>query len=139
MKLPCELIVTHILPTARGSLAKDLVYRHGLTQVQVAKLFGVTSAAISQYLKGIRGGNSLIDKSAYCDDFYRMISEAADRVVEGEDVTDALCGICEFVKDSGLLHALYVFEGYSGELGDCMECPRIPIKPYDLGARTDNP
>ena len=138
MKLPCELIVTHILPTARGSLAKELVHRHGMTQVQVAHLFGVTSAAISQYLKGIRGGNNLIDKSAYRDDFYAMISDAADRVAEGEDVTDALCRICEFVKDSGLLRALYVFEGYSGELGDCLECPRVPIKPYDFGALTKN-
>lgn len=139
MKLPCELIVTHILPTARGALAKDLVHRHGMTQVQVAQLFGVTSAAISQYLKGIRGGNNLIDKSAYRDDFYRMITDAADRVVAGEDVTDALCGICQFVKDSGLLRALYVFEGYSGELGECMECPRVPINPCDTGSTVNNP
>ena len=58
MKLPCELIVTHILPTARGALAKELVNRHNMTQVQVAGLFGVTSAAVSQYLKGFRGGHS---------------------------------------------------------------------------------
>ena len=83
MKLPCELIVTHILPTARGSLAKELVKRHGMTQVQVAHLFGVTSAAVSQYLKGLRGGNNLIDKSAYRDEFYGMIADAADAVAAG--------------------------------------------------------
>lgn len=127
MKLPCELIVTHILPTARGALAKELVNRHGMTQVQVANLFSVTSAAVSQYLKGLRGGNNLIDRSAYKDDFYKMIADSADRVAEGEDVTEALCQICSFVKESGLLRALYVFEGYSGELGICMECPRLSI------------
>ena len=103
MKLPCELIVTHILPTARGSLAKELVKRHGMTQVQVARLFGVTSAAVSQYIKGLRGGNSLIDKSAYREDFYDKIAKSADAVAAGEDVTEALCGICGFVKESGLL------------------------------------
>lgn len=127
MKLPCELIVTHILPTARGSLAKELVNKHGMTQAQVAKLFGVTSAAVSQYLKGLRGGNDLIDKSAYRDDFYNKISEVADRVIEGEDVTESLCSICAFVKESGFLKALYVFEGYSGDLGICNECPRLSI------------
>ena len=71
MKMPCELIVTHILPTARGALAKELVHNHGMTQVQVANLFGVTSAAVSQYIKGLRGGNNLIDKSAYREDFYK--------------------------------------------------------------------
>ena len=127
MKLPCELIVTHILPTARGSLAKELVKRHGMTQVQVARLFGVTSAAVSQYIKGLRGGNSLIDKSAYREDFYDKIAKSADAVAAGEDVTEALCGICGFVKESGLLRALYVFEGYSGDLGVCMEGPRLCI------------
>ena len=131
MKLPCEVIVTHILATARGSLAKELVKRHGMTQVQVAHLFGVTSAAVSQYLKGLRGGNNLIDKSAYRDDFYGMIADAADAVAAGEDVTEALCRICGFVKDSGLLRALYVFEGYSGDLGQCMECPRLCIVSFD--------
>ncbi len=133
MKLPCELIVTHILPTARGSLAKELVNRHGMTQVQVARLFGVTSAAVSQYLKGLRGGNNLIDKSAYRDDFYRLIADCADRVASGEDVMTVMCGICKFVKDCGLLRALYVFEGYSGDVNICRECPRFCIVPYDEG------
>ena len=127
MKMPCELIVTHILPTARGALAKELVHNHGMTQAQVANLFGVTSAAVSQYIKGLRGGNNLIDKSAYRADFYNMISDTADMVADGKDLTEALCEICSFVKNSGLLKALYVYEGYSGELGVCMECPRTTI------------
>ena len=136
MKMPCELIVTHILPTARGALAKELVHNHGMTQVQVANLFGVTSAAVSQYIKGLRGGNNLIDKSAYREDFYKMIADedfykmiadTADVVANGKDLTEALCEICTFVKTSGLLKALYVYEGYSGELGVCMECPRTTI------------
>ncbi len=127
MKMPCELIVTHILPTARGAIAKELVTRHGMTQTEVAKMFGVTSAAVSQYIKGMRGGNTLIDKSAYRDDFYAMIADTADRIVAGADITESLCMICGFVKESGLLRALYVFEGYTGELGVCMDCPRINI------------
>ncbi|MBE6527848.1 MAG: helix-turn-helix domain-containing protein [Thermoplasmata archaeon] len=125
MKMPCELIVTHILPAAKGALAKELVTRHGMTQVQVARMFGVTSAAISQYMKGVRGGNSLIDKSAYRDDFYRRISETADSMVQGMDISDALCQICTYVKESGLLKALYVFEGYPGDSVLCFECPKI--------------
>lgn len=127
MKMPCELIVTHILPTARGALVKELVNRHGMTQVEVARLFGVTSVAVSQYVKGLRGGNNLIDRSAYRDDFYKLIADTADRIASGEDVTMSLCNICAFVKSSGLLRALYVFEGYTGELGVCAECPKTAI------------
>lgn len=133
MKMPCELVVTHVLPTARGALAKELVTKHGMTQTQVAQLFGVTSAAVSQYLKGLRGGNNLIDHSAYKDDFYAEIARMADDISAGADVTESLCGICGFVKESGLLRALYVFEGYSGELGTCMDCPRVSIvRPDDV-------
>ena len=127
MKLPCELIVMHVLPTARGALAKELVGRHGMTQVQVAALFGVTNAAVSQYLKGVRGGNSVIDRSEYRSDFYEEISRIADKVAAGEDVTACLCTICRFAKECGLLKALYVLEGYTGELGICMECPNLAI------------
>jgi len=127
MKMPCELVVAHILPTARGAIAKELVTNHDMTQTQVAALFGVTSAAVSQYIKGMRGENSLIDKSAYKDDFYAMIAKTADRIAEGADVTESLCAICSFVKSSGLLRALYVYEGYNGDLADCLECPRRNI------------
>lgn len=128
MKMPCELIVTHILPTAKGALAREMVTRHGMTQVEVARTFGVTSAAVSQYLKGIRGNDSLIDKSAYRDDFYAMIAKVADRIVEGMDINDALCEVCRYVKESGLLRALYVFEGYEGDKIICFQCPKEIIE-----------
>ena len=109
------------------SQCQALLVSHGMTQTQVAKLFGVTSAAVSQYLKGMRGGNNLIDRSAYKDDFYAEIARMADEISNGANVTESLCGICNFVKESGLLKALYVFEGYSGDLGICADCPRLNI------------
>ena len=61
MKIPCEIVVWYVLPMIRRELSKELVYTHGMTQAEVARRFGVTDAAISQYLKKKRGGNSLID------------------------------------------------------------------------------
>lgn len=127
MKMPCELVVTHVLPTARGAIAKELVTNHGMTQTQVARIFGVTSAAVSQYIKGMRGGNDLIDHSAWKDDFYSMIADKADEVASGADITETLCSVCAYVKSSGLLKALYVYEGYTGDLGICLDCPRLSI------------
>ena len=109
------MIVTYILPTAKGALARELVNQHGLTQVEVSRLFGVTSAAISQYIKGTRGGNDIIDKSAYKEDFYKFISTMANEIMAGMQVPEAMCRICEFVKESGLLKALYINEGCKPE------------------------
>ena len=124
MKLPCELVVFDLHPTARGELAKELVKAHGYTQAQVATLFGVTSAAISQYIKGLRGGNPYIDNSIYNGVFYHEISESAERIANGADVTDELCEICNFVKRTGMLDEIYLKQGAKEDLTKCRECPR---------------
>lgn len=127
MKLPCELVVSHILPMARGAISRDLVDRYGVTQAKVAEMFGVTAAAVSQYLSGTRGGDELIDNSAYKDDFYDVIRDVSDCIMDGEDISDCLCRVCAFSKSSGLLRALYVYEGYDPDNAKCMECPRLNI------------
>ncbi len=129
MKLPCELIVTDVLPTARGAIARSLVRNHGYTQIRVAETFGVTGAAVSQYLKGLRGGNPLIDGSPMRDDFYKMVDKAADMISEGYNVTEVLCAICVYVKRSGLIDTLYESSGGKGILINCLECPRFNIYP----------
>lgn len=125
MKIPCEIIVSHVLPVAKGAIAKELVMTHGMTQVQVAKLFGVTSAAVSQYLKGVRECDSVIDRSAYKEDFHQLIRELAVDIVNGLEVMEALCIVCSYAFESGLIKALYVFEGYSADEIGFMDEPIV--------------
>lgn len=127
MYFQCELIVFDVLPTARGAIARSLIEKHGYNQVQVAEKFGVTGSAISQYLKGIRGGSKVIDNSSKREDFYEMIEKAADAISEGLDATEILCTICNFVKSSGLINDLYAARGSTGVPPICSECPRLNI------------
>ncbi len=129
MKLPCELVVFELLPTARGELAKELVNVHGYTQAKVAIVFGVTSAAISQYIKGLRGGNPYIDNSKFRDRFYEQIVSSADNIAEGSDLTTELCDLCRFVKEIGMLDEIYKNQGSKDKLVKCAECPRDNFKP----------
>jgi predicted transcriptional regulator len=124
MRMPCEVVVFELLPTARGELAKELVRAHGYTQAKVAGLFGVTSAAVSQYIKGLRGGNPYIDGSVYRGAFYQQISESAERIANGADMLDELCEICNFVKRIGMLDEIYLKQGAKEDLPKCRECPR---------------
>lgn len=124
MKLPCELVVFDVLPTARGELVKELVKVHGYSQAKVAVMFGVTSAAISQYIKGLRGGNKYIDSSVYRNAFYEYVAGSAERITKGADVTDELCKICNFVKRVGMLDEIYIMKGAKENLVKCVECPR---------------
>jgi predicted transcriptional regulator len=124
MKMPCEIVVRNILPTARSEIAKELVTVHGLTQTKVAKMFGVTSAAVSQYMKGLRGGNSLLDSSSYKGYFCDLIIRAADNIAKGRDVTEELCFICSETKRCGILDEIYKNQGELTPLAECVECPR---------------
>lgn len=118
-------MVCEILPTARGELAKELVKVHGFTQAAVAQLFGVTSAAVSQYIKGLRGGNPYVDSSSYRDEFYRSISVSAEKIAkDGADITEELCTICKVTKNNGMLDEIYKRQGEKIVLTKCLECPR---------------
>lgn len=128
MKLPCELIVAHVLPTARGELAKELVKVHGFTQSNIAKMFGVTGAAISQYIKGTRGGNAMIDNSPYRDQFYSCIVESAERAAKDESIAQILCDICAFAKKIGLVEYISKTLSKDEKLPECKECPNDNVQ-----------
>ncbi len=126
-KMPCEIVVFDLLPTARGAIAKELVEVHGYTQSSVAKIFDITSAAISQYLKGLRGGNPYIDDSIYKEQFYEHIKVIAKNLTNGSDLSIELCILCDFFKKSGMIDEIYSKQGAKTPLTKCPECPRKNI------------
>jgi predicted transcriptional regulator len=59
MLLPSEIESKSLIPAVRAILAKDLVKAKGLKEEEVAKLLGITQAAVSNYLRGTRGDSKL--------------------------------------------------------------------------------
>ena len=108
MKTPCEVVVWYVLPTIRRELAKELVDTYGMKQSQVAKMFGVTDAAISQYLKNKRGSSTIIEESKNYSVFADEVRVSAKHMVDGEsDISLEMCRICTAIKDIGLLAEIY--------------------------------
>ncbi len=107
MKIPCELIVWYVLPSIRRELARELVGKHNFTQAEVARRFGVTDAAISQYLKSKRGTSMELETSGKYGEFKLEIEKAAQRMVDGSDIVTETCRICDMVKKSGMLAKIY--------------------------------
>jgi len=125
MKIPCELIVWYVLPSIRRELARELVEKHHLSQAEVARRFGVTDAAISQYLKAKRGTSKEIENSGKYEEFRKEVEVAAVRIVNGSDIVTETCRICEMVKKSGML--VKVYEIHTGlKAPDCV-CPDVKM------------
>ncbi|HYY71735.1 MAG TPA: helix-turn-helix domain-containing protein, partial [Nitrososphaeraceae archaeon] len=55
MLLPSEIEAKSLIPAIRAILAKKLINEYKMKEEVVAKVIGVTQAAISNYIRGTRG------------------------------------------------------------------------------------
>ena len=111
MKIPCELVVWYLLPTIRKEVAKELVSAHGYSQADVARTFGVTDAAVSQYLKNKRGDNRVVTDSPDYPEILGAIRESSARIAkEGADFAEEVCRICMVMKKAGIINKIYEVE-----------------------------
>lgn len=111
MKIPCEVVVWYLLPTIRREVAKELVANYGFTQSRVAKRFGVTDAAISQYLKNKRGDYDVVINNPGFPLVQEEIASAAYRMANRDsDFSEEICSICLAAKRCGILAKIYEVE-----------------------------
>ncbi|MBI5036524.1 transcriptional regulator [Candidatus Micrarchaeota archaeon] len=101
-KHPQEIEVWYVLPSLRRELAKKMAEK-ALAQKQIAKLLGITEAAVSQYLSAKRGKEVKFGK-----EFEGKIREKAKEVSEGRvSAYEALSSLCRDFRESGELCFLH--------------------------------
>lgn len=111
MRIPCEVVVRQLLPSVRREIATELVEVYSMSQAEVARLFGVTDAAVSQYLRKKRGGNETISLSPRYHGFKEYLKATAKRMAMGtSNFASELCGICMASKRLGILAEIYRVE-----------------------------
>jgi predicted transcriptional regulator len=103
---PCIVVVRYILPTIRAEIARELVKRYGLRRSEASKKMGVTPAAVTQYLEGLRGetASSMVKGS---EEATKVVSQIAEDLVRNDasmcEVLDKMCKACRAIRSSGLL------------------------------------
>ena len=78
MLLPSEIESKLLIPAVRAILSKEMVIEKGLKEEEVARMLGITQAAVSNYLRGTRGDNELISKLMSLSEIMSMIKEISD-------------------------------------------------------------
>jgi predicted transcriptional regulator len=81
-------------------IAKELIEEHGLKQVDVAMKMNVTPAAVTQYLKGARGGFAkMVDKSTSIQEAASKLAiELTKEQINSASILNILCQTCKDIR-----------------------------------------
>ena len=77
MLLPSEIEAKSLIPAIRAILAKKLVNEYEMKEEIVARVLGVTQAAVSNYLRGTRGDIQLMNRLTSVLEVMRMTDNIA--------------------------------------------------------------
>ena len=104
MLLPSEIESKLLIPAVRAILSKELVIEKGLKEEEVARMLGITQAAVSNYLRGTRGDNELISKLMSLSEIMSMIKEigndrSTNRAYTAKTLSKFI-GLCNYMRYS---------------------------------------
>jgi predicted transcriptional regulator len=102
MLLPSEIEAKSLIPAVRAILAKKLIKEYSLKEEDVAKVLGITQAAVSNYVRGTRGDIELITKLESVREVMRMIDDIAKDLSTNKAYTPStlakFVGLCNYMR-----------------------------------------
>jgi uncharacterized protein len=102
MLLPSEIEAKSLIPAVRAILAMKLIKEYSLKEEDVAKVLGITQAAVSNYVRGTRGDIELISKLESVREIMRMIDDIARDLSTNKAYTPStlakFIGLCNYMR-----------------------------------------
>lgn len=121
MRVPCQITQWYLLPAISAELVKELKTL-GVKQAEIARLLGVTPAAVSQYVKGKRG-----KVVTFTPEIKKMINKSAKKIASGEmdeeGLSREICELCIRARRSRLFCGLH--KDLTGAKQDCGLCVAV--------------
>ena len=132
MLLPAEIESKSLIPALRAILAKNLSKKYNIREDQISQMLGVTQAAVSNYIRGIRGDPKLIEKLLEEKQVASMITEISDNLASDNAYTplslSKFIGLCNYIKSSLLICDIH--HNLESNIDDkvCKECENMLLK-----------
>ena len=132
MLLPAEIESKSLIPALRAILAKDLAKKHNIREDEISRLLGVTQAAVSNYIRGVRGDPKLIEKLLEEKQVVNMITEISDNLASDNAYTplslSKFIGLCNYIKSSLLICDIH--HNLESDIDEvvCKECENMLLK-----------
>lgn len=96
MLQPFEVVTSKLLPTIRARLAQVLLDEYKMRQVEVAKLLGITQAAVSHYKTASRGIDPALVK--LFPEIDAFVTQMAARLAKGMPQTQQVRLVNDLVE-----------------------------------------
>jgi predicted transcriptional regulator len=104
MILPCEVAIKYIIPTVRAMITKELIQTHKLKQNDVAKILGITQAAVSQYVRNMRGKYlEILNTKEVQITTAKIAIELNKNKIPRSTLTIKFCQICKTIRAKKLV------------------------------------
>jgi hypothetical protein len=104
---------------------KDLIEEHGMRKIDASRKMELTPAAITQYIKGERGG-AFAAKIIKSKKTMKILSDLADGLAKGnlsaEDTISKLCEACGAIRADGMVCAMHKEEARGLKGSSCSVC-----------------
>ncbi len=132
MLLPAEIESKSLIPALRAILAVDLAKKHNIREDEISRLLGVTQAAVSNYIRGIRGDPKLIEKLLEEKQVASMLTEISDNLASDNAYTplslSKFIGLCNYIKSSLLICDIH--HNLESDIDEvvCKECENMLLK-----------
>ena len=132
MLLPAEIESKTLIPALRAILARKLSADHKIQEDKRSKMLGVTQAAVSNYIRGVRGDKRLIDKLLAEDRISEMLTELTDKLASDMAYTPSslsmFLGMCDYVRSSLLICEIHRKLESNIDEQVCKECESMLLK-----------
>ena len=132
MLLPAEIESQSLIPALRAILAKELAKKYHIREDKISQMLGVTQAAVSNYIRGVRGDPKLIAKLMEEKQVVDMITEISGNLASDKAYTPSslskFIGLCNYIKSSLLICDIH--HNLESNIDDevCKECENMLLK-----------
>ncbi len=121
MKVPCQITQWYLLPAISAEMVKELK-KNGIKQAEIARLLGVTPAAVSQYVKGKRG-----KRVGLPQEILKRISSTAKRIssrgITEDELSREICELCITARRSRTMCEFHQKLGFADK--NCTLCTAV--------------
>ncbi len=107
MLLPSEIESKRLIPAIRAIISRRLINEYNMKEEDVARLLGITQAAVSNYVRGTRGDVELVNKLQVTPIIAKRLDEISRELASSKTFSPSIMskyiGLLNYIRQSMII------------------------------------